>query len=102
MKLSFLEQNTITDYNHIGAISGRCLLVQQGKSVAAPPLVGVANKGSQESLSEAPFRQINSFLISVLLGEGNGNPLLYSCLDNTMDRGALWATVHGVKRVGHD
>ena len=28
-------------------------------------------------------------------GEGNGNPLQYSCLDNPMDRGAWWATVHG-------
>ena len=28
--------------------------------------------------------------------EGNGNPLLYSCLGNPMDRGAWWATVHGV------
>ena len=28
-------------------------------------------------------------------GEGNGNPLQYSCLDNYMDRGAWWATVHG-------
>ena len=27
---------------------------------------------------------------------GNGNPLQYSCLDNSMDRGAWWATVHGV------
>ena len=27
---------------------------------------------------------------------GNGNPLQYSCLENTMDRGAWWATVHGV------
>ena len=27
---------------------------------------------------------------------GNGNPLQYSCLENSMDRGALWATVHGV------
>ena len=27
-----------------------------------------------------------------LLGEGNGNPLQYSCLENPMDRGALWAT----------
>ena len=35
-------------------------------------------------------------------GEGNGNPLQYSCLENSMDRGAWWATVHGVKRVGHD
>jgi len=35
-------------------------------------------------------------------GEGNGNPLLYSCLGNPMDRGAWWATVHGVARVGHN
>ena len=27
-------------------------------------------------------------------GEGNGNPLQYSCLGNPMDRGAWWATVH--------
>ena len=35
-------------------------------------------------------------------GEGNGNPLQYSCLGNPMDRGAWWATVHGVTRVRHD
>ena len=29
-------------------------------------------------------------------GEGNGNPLQYSCLENSIDRGAWWATVHGV------
>ena len=29
-------------------------------------------------------------------GEENGNPLQYSCLGNPMDRGAWWATVHGV------
>ena len=29
-------------------------------------------------------------------GEGNGNPLQYSCLENSMDGGAWWATVHGV------
>ena len=29
-------------------------------------------------------------------GEGNGTPLQYSCLENPMDRGAWWATVHGV------
>ena len=34
-------------------------------------------------------------------GEGNGNPLQYSCLENSIDRGACWATVHGVARVGH-
>ena len=29
-------------------------------------------------------------------GEGNGNPLQYSCLENPMDRGAWWAVVLGV------
>ena len=29
-------------------------------------------------------------------GVGNGNPFQYSCLENSMDRGAWWATVHGV------
>ena len=29
-------------------------------------------------------------------GEGNGNPLQYSCLKNPMDRGAWWATVPGI------
>ena len=31
-------------------------------------------------------------------GEGNGNPLQYSCLGNPMDRGVLWATDHGVAK----
>ena len=31
-------------------------------------------------------------------GEGNGNPLQYSCLENPMDRGDWWATVHGVAK----
>ena len=31
-------------------------------------------------------------------GEGNGNPLLYSCLENSMDRGVWQATVHGVAK----
>ena len=29
-------------------------------------------------------------------GGGHGDPLQYSCLENLIDRGALWATVHGV------
>ena len=31
-------------------------------------------------------------------GGGHGNPLQYSCLENAMDRGAWWATVHGVTK----
>ena len=32
------------------------------------------------------------------LGGGNGNPLQYSCLEHSMDRGALRATVHGIAK----
>ena len=35
-------------------------------------------------------------------GEGNGNPLQYSCLENPMDRGAWRPTVNRVSRVGHN
>ena len=35
------------------------------------------------------------------LEEGR-QPIQYSCLENPMDRGALWATVHGSQRAGHD
>ena len=35
-------------------------------------------------------------------GEGNGNPLQYSCVENPMDRGAWRAIVTGSHRVGHD
>ena len=35
-------------------------------------------------------------------GEGNGNPLQYSCLENPMDSGDWQATVHGLVRVRHD
>ena len=39
------------------------------------------------------------------IGEGNGNPLQYSCLGNPLDRGVWWATRYspwGSKRVRHD
>ena len=34
----------------------------------------------------------------MVLGEGNGTLLQYSCLENPMDRGAWWAAVHGVAK----
>ena len=37
-------------------------------------------------------------LVYCIGGEGNGNPLQYSCLENPMDGGAWWAAVHGVAR----
>ena len=34
----------------------------------------------------------------MVYGEGNGTPLQYSCLENPMDRGALWVAVYGVTK----
>ena len=36
--------------------------------------------------------------VYLLIGEGNGTPLQYSCLENPMDGGAWWAAVHGVTK----
>ena len=36
------------------------------------------------------------------VGEGNGNPFQYSCLENPRDRGTCWAASMGSHRVGHD
>ena len=62
--------------------------------------------GSADSIKNLPAKAGDVGLISGsgrLPGEGNGNPLQYSCLENPMDRGAWRATVHGVaKRAGHD
>ena len=35
-------------------------------------------------------------------GKGDGNMIQYSCLRNPIDRGAWWATDHGILRVGHN
>ena len=41
---------------------------------------------------------LNMCMYMCTLGEGNGTPLQYSCLENPMDRGAWWAAVHGVAK----
>ena len=55
-----------------------------GSEVKNPP----ANAGDEGSISGSGRS----------LGEGNGYPCQYSCLGNPMDRGAWWATVHGVTK----
>ena len=58
---------------------------------------GLQSMGSQESDTTERLH----FSLSCI-GEGNGNPLQYSCLENPTGRGAWWAAVHGVARVGHN
>ena len=56
-----------------------------GHSVVKNPPANAGDTGSISELGRSP-------------GEGNGNPLQYSCLGNPLDRGAWWATVHGVAK----
>ena len=42
--------------------------------------------------------RLKKAIITNPLGEGNGNLLQYSCLENSKDRVAWWATVHGVTK----
>ena len=65
-----------------------CLSFPGGTNVKNPP-ANAREASSITGLGRSP-------------GEGNSNPLQYSCLENPMDRGAWWATVQGVKRVRHD
>ena len=56
-----------------------------GKEDGKESACNVGDLGSIPGLGKSP-------------GEGNGNPLQYSCLENSMDRGAWWATVCGVAK----
>ena len=68
--------------------SGRVLLVVVASLVAQTIKESACNVGDPGSIPGS----------GRFPGEGNGNPLQYSCLENTMDRGAWWATVHGVTK----
>ena len=48
--------------------------------------------------SNSKERQCQMHSFHMLVGEGNGTPLQYSCLENPMDKGAWWAAVHGVAK----
>ena len=52
--------------------------------------------------TEDPGNQGEILDLRRYLGEGNGNPLQYSFLENSMDRGAWWATVQGVSQIQHE
>ena len=61
------------------------LILQLPQWLSLKNLPGRADKGSIPGSARSPR-------------EGNGNPLQYSCLQNPTDRGAGWATVHGVEK----
>ena len=64
-----------------------------GKSHGRRSLVGSSPWGRWES---GTTEQLHSHFSLSCIGEGNGNPLQRSCLENPRDGGAWWAAVHGV------
>ena len=56
-----------------------------GSSAGKESACNLGDLGSKPGWGRSPVR-------------GHGNPLQYSCLENSMDRGAWWATVHGVTK----
>ena len=70
----------------------------QALGKAEPP--GVAGVPYRDTGSPVQFRSLltNRFFSIRCVGEGNGTPLQYSCLENPTDGGAWWAAVHGVAK----
>ena len=57
---------------------------------------GLQSMGSQSRTRLSNFTSLTLLTLYFVTGEGNGNPLQYSCLENPMDRGDWRAMVHGV------
>ena len=78
---------------------------RRGPSVSSYPLYGSSYPGGtvikNQPHNTADARDMDSILgLGRSPGVGNGNPFLYSCLENPMDRGAWWTTVLGVAKGG--
>ena len=80
--LTMFTENIIKFYDYLMLIRGF-----PRNSIGKESSCNAADMGSISELGRSP-------------GEGNGNPLQYSYLENLMHRGAWWTTLHGVARVG--
>ena len=81
-------------YQHLGPVSTIIWfprLVAGAFQVALVVKNPPANAGDLRDSSWIPG-------LGIFPGEGHGNPLQYSCLENPMDRGAEWATVHRITK----
>ena len=76
-------------------ISGSIMAPSQFIPVGPPHFPGDSD-GKESACNVGDLSSIPGLVRSP--GEGNSNPLQYSCLENSMDRGAWWATVHGVTK----
>ena len=77
------EHDSFSNSPNSGSLIKDKILAFPGGSEVEASASNVGNMGSIPGLGRSP-------------GEGNGNPLRYSCLENPMDGGAWWVTDHGV------
>ena len=90
----FFEKCIFRSAKHGTSETNSCLLKMAEEEMASfRSLVGYSPWGLEESdmTERLPFHYSLSYI-----GEGNGNPLQCSCLENPRDRGAWWAAVYGV------
>ena len=73
-------------FSLVVSLATKCINIISGFPGGSGSKESACNAGDQGSISG----------LGRSPGEGNGNPLQYSCLENSMDRGAWWATVYGV------
>ena len=81
-----------------------CLPLGEGDGTPTPVLLPGKSHGRRSPVGCSPWGRSESDRTELLhfhfspscVGEGNGNPLQYSCLENPRDRGAWWAAVYGV------
>ena len=65
-------------------------------TVLAWRIPGMAEPGGLPSMESDMTERLHFHLSLSCIGEGNGNPLQYSCLENPRDGEAWWAAVYGV------
>ena len=70
-------------------------------SILALRIPWTEEPGRLLSMGSQSRTRLNRLSMHACIGEGNGNTLQYSCLENLRDRGAWWAAAYG-HRVGHD
>ena len=98
--LGTLSQKRVLDLN---PINSTCSFVSD-----LPPCMGFGGAEGEESKGLRPLSALASLVAQTVEnqagdpgrspGEGNGYPLQYFCLENSMGKGAWWATVHGVPK----
>ena len=81
---------------HSSILAWRISWIEEAGGLQSIGLQGVGHNCSDLACMDALSLQIILYHVTYNVGEGNGNPLPCSCLENPRDRGAWWAAVYGV------